>query len=86
MPDAAQEFAALWRDFARRVEGLSALAIGEGTPADEAQRAAGLRYLTRFLAAGLRLCIESDDADHPVFARMIDNRSEERRVGKECRL
>jgi hypothetical protein len=65
--------AALWRDFARRVEALSALVMGEGAPTDDAQRAAGLRYLTRFLAAGLRVCIESDDADHPVFARMIDN-------------
>lgn len=73
MPDPSQDFAALWRDFAGRVEGLSALVLGEGTPADDAQRAAGMRYLTRFLAAGLRLCIESDDADHPVFARMIDN-------------
>ena len=44
-----------------------------GRAGDAAQRAAGLRYLTRFLAAGLRLCIESDDADHPVFARMIEN-------------
>jgi Protein of unknown function (DUF1214) len=73
MPDAKPDLAALWRDFARRVEGLSALVVGEGTPTDDAQRAAGLRYLTRFLAAGLRLCIETDDADHPVFARMIDN-------------
>ncbi|TMA23854.1 MAG: hypothetical protein E6J87_24740 [Deltaproteobacteria bacterium] len=73
MSDPIQDFAALWSEFARRVEGLSALVLGEGAPADDAQRAAGLRYLTRFLAAGLRLCIESDDADHPVFARMIDN-------------
>jgi hypothetical protein len=64
MPDAKPDLAALWRDFARRVEGLSALVLGEGTPADDEQRAAGLRYLTRFLAAGLRLCIEADDADH----------------------
>jgi hypothetical protein len=73
MADAHPEFAALWREFAQRVDGLSGLVLGEGTPASPAQRAAGLRYLTRFLAAGLRLCIESDDADHPVFARMIDN-------------
>jgi len=65
--------AALWRQFAGRVEALGALALGEGTPASDSQRAAGLRYLTRFLAAGLRLCIEHDDADHPVFARMIEN-------------
>jgi hypothetical protein len=65
--------AALWRDFARRVADLGGLAFGAGTPASDSQRAAGLRYLTRFLAAGLRLCIEHDDADHPVFARMIEN-------------
>ena len=70
---ATTDAAALWREFARRVEGLGDLALGEGTPASEAERAAGLRYLTRFLAAGLRLCIEHDDADHPVFARMIEN-------------
>ena len=32
MPDAPRDFAALWRDFARRVDGLSALVLGEGTP------------------------------------------------------
>jgi hypothetical protein len=63
----------LWRDFAHRVEQLGDLVFGAGAPQSEAQRAAGLRYLTRFLAAGLRLCIEHDDADHPVFARMIEN-------------
>jgi hypothetical protein len=73
MADAPPDLAALWRELARRVEAMSALVVGEGTPADDAQRAAGMRYLTRFLAAGLRLCVESDDADHPVFARMIDN-------------
>jgi len=73
MSDTASEALDLWRDFARRVEALSGLALGDGTPADDAQRAAGLRYLTRFLAAGLRLCIECDDPDYPVFARMIEN-------------
>jgi hypothetical protein len=65
--------AALWSELSRRIEALSALVTAEGAPADESQRAAGLRYLTRFLAAGLRLCIEADDADYPVFARMIEN-------------
>jgi hypothetical protein len=72
MPDTI-DAEALWRDFSRRVEALGDLALGEGTPQSDAQRAAGLRYLTRFLAAGLRLCMEHDDADHPVFARMIEN-------------
>ena len=70
---ATPDTAALWRELAQRVEALSALVFAEGAPTSEAQRAAGLRYLTRFLAAGLRVCVEADDADHPVFARMIDN-------------
>jgi hypothetical protein len=73
MPDAKPDLAALWRDFARRVEGLSALVLGEGTPADDgaARRRTALPHaLPR---RGTALCIEADDADHPVFARMIDN-------------
>jgi ribosomal protein S16 len=69
----AIDVGSLWRDLSRRIESLSELVLGEGAPTGGAQRAAGLRYLTRFLAAGLRLCIEHDDADHPVFARMIEN-------------
>src|SRR5258708_1075979 len=49
------------------------LPFAEGAPGRGGQGAGGLRYLTRFLAAGLRVCVEADDADHPVFARMIDN-------------
>ncbi len=67
------ELEGLWREFARRVDALGELAFGDGTPDSAGQRAAGLRYLTRFVAAGLRLCVEHDDADHPVFARMIEN-------------
>lgn len=73
MGDAHEQAAELWRELGRRVAELSTLAFGEGSPRAERERAAGLRYLTRFLAAGLRLCIEHDDADHPVFTRMIEN-------------
>jgi hypothetical protein len=41
MSDADPGFAALWREFAQRVEGLSSLVLGEGTPNGDAQRAAG---------------------------------------------
>lgn len=62
----------LWRSFAERVAGMSALLSAEGAPALPADRAAGTRYLARFLAAGLRVCLECDDPDHPTFGRMID--------------
>jgi len=73
MPPQGPELAAAWSDFCRRLDAMSELVLGEGTPESEAQRAAGFRYLARFLGAGLRLCLEHDDADTPVFARMIEN-------------
>ena len=33
-----------------------------------------LRYLLRFLAAGILLCVEHDDTDMPAFAHMIEDR------------
>jgi hypothetical protein len=65
--------AAAWQELVRRIDGAGALLRAEGAPTDAAGHAAGLRYLTRFLAAGLRVCLECDDPDHPVFGRMIDN-------------
>ena len=67
------DVAALWDEFTRRIGALGELAFGDGTPDSLAQRAAGLRYLTRFLAAGIRVCIECDDPDYPTFGRMIDS-------------
>jgi hypothetical protein len=62
-----------WRELARRIEATGALLDREGAPADAGGRTAGMRYLTRFLAAGLRVCLECDDPDYPVFGRMIEN-------------
>jgi len=42
--------------------------------APEAESAEGVRYLLRFLSAGLRICIEADDADAPMLTRSIENR------------
>jgi hypothetical protein len=64
---------ALWNEFGQRVEALAGLISAEGAPTGAAERAAGIRYLTRFLAAGLRVCLECDDPDYPSFGRMIDN-------------
>jgi hypothetical protein len=64
---------ALWSAFAQRVEGLAELISADGAPTAAASRAAGVRYLTRFLAAGLRVCLECDDPDYPTFGRMIEN-------------
>jgi hypothetical protein len=63
---------ALWQAFARRVEAMAEVAFADGAPALPADRARGARYLARFLAAGLRVCLECDDPDHPSFGRMID--------------
>ncbi|MGH0033072.1 MAG: hypothetical protein ACQGVC_25055 [Myxococcota bacterium] len=62
-----------WRDLAHRIEAMGALLEAEGVPAGADARADGLRYLARFLAAGLRVCLECDDPDYPVFGRMIEN-------------
>jgi hypothetical protein len=73
-PDSNDAFGeALWREFAQRVEGLAELLTAEGAPRGPSDRAAGVRYLARFLAAGLRVCLECDDADYPSFGRMIEN-------------
>lgn len=62
-----------WLALARRIESAGRLPLAPGAPGSEDTRAAGVRYLARFLAAGLRVCLEGDDPDYPVFARMIDN-------------
>jgi hypothetical protein len=75
MPEATShtELEALWRSLLARVEGLGDLVFGDDAPESPRERIEGVRYLTRFLAAGLRVCIECDDPDYPVFGRMIEN-------------
>lgn len=62
-----------WRELCARLASLEVLVRGEGAPESNDLRAVGFRYLTRFLAAGLRVCIEADDPDYPIFARMTDD-------------
>lgn len=59
-----------WTDVLAAISELPNLLDG----APEAETAEGVRYLLRFLAAGLRICIEADDAAAPMLARSIENR------------
>ena len=74
MSDAGARLASgdTWRALCARIAGLEELLRGDGMPDTPELRAVGTRYLTRFLAAGLRVCLEADDPDYPRFARMAD--------------
>ena len=74
MNDAGAQLASgeTWRALCARIASLAELLHGDGMPDTPELRAVGTRYLTRFLAAGLRVCLEADDPDFPRFARMAD--------------
>lgn len=61
-----------WRRLCRALEAAERLVIGPDVPDDERHRAEGYRYLTRYLAAGLRSCVTHDDPDYPILQRMIE--------------
>ncbi len=65
---------ALWRALAGDVGDLAPLVFGPDVPADERHRVDGVRYLLRFLAAGVLTCVEFTDPDDPEFVRFIDPR------------
>jgi len=61
---------AIWHELCgvlSRSEGLALEASDD--PLVQAQ---GFQYLTRFLSAGLRLCLEHADPGYPTFGRMVD--------------
>jgi hypothetical protein len=64
---------ARWRALCAEIEAMGSLLSAEGAPTGVAATALGERYLTRFLAAGLRVCLECDDPDYPRFGRMVEN-------------
>jgi hypothetical protein len=64
----------IWDDVTRRIGGLADLVRDERLVASPHQRAEGLRDLTRFLAAGLTVCVAFDDPDYPELGRMVENR------------
>lgn len=65
--------AGLWATFADQVGGLADLVL-PGAVDDELHAAEGIRYLLRYLAAGITTCVEFDDATHPELGSLIENR------------
>ena len=50
------------------------MVIGPEVPDTPLHRAEGFRYLLRFLAAGIAVCIEHDDTTYPEIGTLIENR------------
>jgi hypothetical protein len=64
----------IWAEVTERIGALATLVSDERLATSPLQRADGLRYLTRFLAAGLAVCVAFDDPEYPEFGRMVENR------------
>lgn len=61
-----------WLRFCDQLRASSELVLGDGVPGSAQSRAEGFQYLTRFLEAGIRLCVSHADPDYPIFGRMIE--------------
>ncbi len=61
-----------WHRFCEQLRRSSDLVLDERVPGSSQSRAEGFQYLTRFLEAGIRLCVSHADPDYPVFGRMIE--------------
>jgi hypothetical protein len=59
-----------WSRLVRAIEQMPEMLKGIA-PVDQPE---GVRYLMRFLQAGLRVCIEADDAQAPMLTRSIEHR------------
>lgn len=66
--------AALWSDLSDRVRALHDVVMARVPGDDPALAAEGLRYLTRYLAAGIAVCVAHDDTADPELGRMTENR------------
>lgn len=64
-PQAWERLCDVMRDAGRFV-------YADGVPSSPADRAEGLRYLTRLIASGINVCMELGDGEAPRFGRMID--------------
>ncbi len=62
----------IWDELCDTLLRARRFATGEGVPDAPLDRAEAFRYLTRFLAAGINVCVEHADPDHPEFTRMMD--------------
>lgn len=73
-PPVSTDPADVWRALVEAVGRLGQIAFADDVPDDAQVRAEGLRYLLRFLAAGIAVCVEHDDPDDPELGRMITER------------
>ncbi len=64
----------LWGRFAAQVDALADLVWSDSLAHDDLLQAEGMRYLLRYLAAGIEICIEYDDTVHPELGVLIENR------------
>lgn len=62
----------VWDDLLATLAAAKRLLSAPDAPAAPRDRAEGVRYLLRFLAAGRAICVEHADPDYPSFARMMD--------------
>lgn len=63
-----------WDALVAQLAGLRALVEEEGGADDPRVAAEGVRYLLRFLAAGIDVCVEHDDVLVPAFTHSIEDR------------
>lgn len=64
----------IWDELVERVAAMRDLVWAADLPDDSVSRAEGARYLLRFLAAGIKVCVDLDDTENPELAPNIDNR------------
>jgi hypothetical protein len=64
---------AVWPALVERIARMSTV-VWNGDEPDSRRAAEGVRYLLRFLAAGISVCIEHDDTVTPELGRMIEDR------------
>jgi hypothetical protein len=65
---------AAWELLVDRIAQMRDIVWRSGEPSEPHVAAEGARYLLRFLAAGISVCIEHDDVDTPELGRMIEDR------------
>ena len=59
----------VWSDLLATLDGARGIVLADDAPATPRDRAEGFRYLLRYLAAGMHVCVEHADPDYPRFAR-----------------
>jgi hypothetical protein len=64
----------IWDELVDRIAAMRDLVWGGDLPDDAVTRAEGARYLLRFLAAGITVCLQLDDTENPELGTNVENR------------